>query len=141
MDWSKLFWSLSKLHPNRRCSTILPLFFITHSQVLQIPNAVVSDLNFHLMWFVCFLSIVRLFVWDFRLLFLDLRFPSLHLLCFLLRFVLVYNKKSYFDICSWWNLEMNWAHSDLAIPVLFLDCPFPAELFLPTVLNCSLLSS
>ena len=23
---------------------------------------VVSDLNFHLMWFVCFLSIVRLFV-------------------------------------------------------------------------------
>ena len=34
LDWSKLFLSLSKLHPNRRCITILPFFF-THSQFLR----------------------------------------------------------------------------------------------------------
>ena len=28
LDWSKLFRSLSKLHPNRRCSTILPPLFL-----------------------------------------------------------------------------------------------------------------
>ena len=32
LDWSKLFLSLSKLHPNRRCSVILPKFEIVDAK-------------------------------------------------------------------------------------------------------------
>ena len=33
LDWSKLFSSLSKLHPNRRCSVILPNFFSYNNNI------------------------------------------------------------------------------------------------------------
>ena len=56
LDWSKLFSSLSKLHPNRRCSVILPFrasLSLTISLIYHLKLA-----KWFVTWLVNFISII-----------------------------------------------------------------------------------